>query len=176
MNDTNLPDKKALAAAIEMEEKGHKFYMETATKADNKLAKEVFEYLAAEEQNHITAIKKFNAEFLKGAATRIEAIIDDIKKGKGTTAFDQLFKSLSKTVPTGGSDIDAYKFASDFERRGEAFYKKAESEAVDKNAKKLYGFLVGEEKKHFKIVESCLLYFDNPEEFFHQREKWHVEG
>jgi rubrerythrin len=176
MTDKSLPDKKALDAAIDMEEKGHKFFVDSAAEAKDKLAKEVFQFLAGEELNHIKAIKRFNEEYLKGKSSDSERLIDDIKKGVSIRAIEELFKALTRATPLAGSDLDVYKFAMDFERKGEAFYKKAEAEAKDLNAKKLYGFLVGEERRHFKIVESCLNYFENPAEFFHQREKWHLEA
>ena len=176
MGDLNMPVKEALAAAIEMEKKGQKFFSETAGKADEELAKEVFTFLAAEELNHIRAIEKFNEEYLAGEKIDVEHLIDDLKQGRPMQTIDELFKNLSGSVPLEGTNLDAYNFAMEFERKGGEFYKKAEAEASDPAAKKLFGFLVGEEQKHFKIVESCLLYFDNPEEFFHQREGWHVEG
>lgn len=176
MANKKLDDKEALAAAIEMEEKGIKFFKESAQKSKDNMAKEVFEFLAGEEVKHIDAIRAFNKNYLAGKKSNMEKLIEGMKASKGPSPIDILFKGLDKKAPTSGSDLEVYRFAQDFERRGEQFYRKAESEAKDPNAKKLYGFLIGEEKKHFKIVESCLLYFENPEEFFHQREKWHVEG
>ncbi len=176
MGDMNVSEKEALSAAIEMEKKGYNFFKETAEKASDELAKEVFAFLAAEELNHIKAIQKFDNEYMSGAESAAENAIEDIKGGNPKAAINELFKGLSKSTPVDGSNLDAYKFAMDFERKGGEFYKKAEAEAVNPGAKKLFGFLVGEEQKHFKIVESCLLYFDNPEEFFHQRESWHMEG
>jgi len=165
-----------LTAAVEMEKKGYKFFSDTAGKADEELAKEVFTFLAAEELNHIKAIEKFNQEFLSGENISADEVIAEMKEGKPGKTISELFKNLSGTVPLEGTNLDAYKFAMDFERKSGEFYKKAEAETTDPGAKKLFGFLVGEEQKHFKIVESCLLYFDNPEEFFHQRESWHMEG
>jgi rubrerythrin len=176
MSDMNVSEKEALNAAIEMEKKGYKFFSDTAAKADEELAKEVFTFLAAEELNHIKAIEKFNQEFLSGGDASADDVIAEMKDNKPRKTIDELFKNLSGTVPVKGTNLDAYKFAMDFERKGGEFYKKAEAEADDPGAKKLFAFLVGEERNHFKIVESCLLYFDNPEEFFHQRESWHMEG
>ena len=176
MSDLNVSVKEALAAAIEMEKKGYNFFSETARKADEELAKEVFNFLAAEVLNHIKAIEKFNQEFLSGETIDTDELIAEMKENKPRKTINELFKNLSGTVPLEGTDLDAYKFAMDFERKGGEFYKKAEAEATDPGAKKLFDFLVGEEQNHFKIVESCLLYFENPEEFFHQRESWHMEG
>ena len=176
MSDLNMSVKEALTAAIEMEKIGYNFFSDTAGKADEELAKEVFNFLAAEELNHLKAIEKFNQEFLSGEKIDADDVIAEMKDNKPRKTINELFKNLSGTVSLEGTNLDAYKFAMDFERKGGEFYKKAEAEADDPGAKKLFGFLVGEEQKHFKIVESCLLYFENPEEFFHQRESWHMEG
>jgi rubrerythrin len=176
MSHTDHTEEKALSAAIEMEEKGFSFFKDTAARAKDKFAKEVFEFLAAEELNHIKAIEKFQADFIKGKSADPGSLIKGMANTAARAAITQLFKQLTVNTPTDGTDLEVYKFAMDFERKGENFYKKAESEAVDPNAKKLYAFLVVEERRHFKIVESCLSYFDNPAEFFHQREKWHLEG
>ena len=176
MSDLDVSVKEALAAAIEFEKKGYDFFSDTASNADEELAKEVFNFLATEELNHIKAIEKFSKESLAGDMTSADEVIADIERNKPRKSLDELFKNLSGTVPVEGTNLDAYKFAMDFERKGGEFYKKAETEANDPGAKKLFGFLVGEERNHFKIVEACLLYFENPEEFFHQRESWHMEG
>lgn len=176
MSRIDLPEKSALAAAIEMEKKGYEFFKRSAGNASDSMASEVFDFLAAEELNHIKAIEGFNARYLAGESADADLTIEALKAGKPKKAIEKLFEGLSKKTPIEGSDLEVYKFAMDFERMGETFYKKAEAQASDPNSRKLYGFLVGEERKHFKIVEACLSYFDNPEEFFHQREGWHLEG
>lgn len=176
MSHTEHTEEKALSAAIEMEEKGFSFFKDTAARAKDQFAKEVFEFLAAEELNHIKAIEKFHADYIKGNSVDPGNLIKDMANTAAREAITHLFQQLSASIPTEGTETEVYKFAMDFERKGENFYKKAESEAVDPNAKKLYAFLVEEERRHFKIVESCLDYFENPAEFFHQREKWHLEG
>jgi len=176
MDKINVNEKTALAAAIEMEKVGYEFFKKSAKEARDSLAREVFDFLAAEELNHIKAIEKFQKDYLAGKTIDADGAIKALKAGKPKAIIENLFKSLAGVVPVEGTDLDVYKFAMDFERKGEAFYKNAEASSKDSNAKKLFGFLVGEERRHFKIVEACLSYFDNPEEFFHQRERWHVEG
>jgi len=50
----------ALNKAIEMEEKGHKFYMELAEKSKNDITKNAFIFLADSEVYHIKSIKEFS--------------------------------------------------------------------------------------------------------------------
>jgi len=176
MSHAEHTEEKALSAAIEMEEKGFSFFKDTAARAKDQFAKEVFDFLAAEELNHIKAIEKFHADYIAGKSSDPASLIKGMANTAAREAITHLFQQLTANTPVEGTDIEVYKFAMDFERKGENFYKKAEAEATDSNAKKLYAFLVQEERRHFKIVESCLNYFENPAEFFHQREKWHLEG
>jgi rubrerythrin len=173
MSNTEFSDKTALENAIEMENRGHQFFKESALKTKNVMAKEVFEYLAEEELNHLIAIKKFSESQLTGTNIT-DSLIEKMKKHE--SPIEQLFSNLSDSVPTDGGELDVYEFAADFELKGELFYTKAEAETSNASAKKLYAFLIGEERRHFKIIESCQAYFENPAEFFHQREKWHFEG
>ncbi len=175
MNYMKSPDKQALSESIEMEEKGYSFYKDTAGKTADPLARQIFDFLAAEELHHIEAIKEFYNNYNAGKAQNVDQFIKSIGSLK-SKAITNLFKTLAEGVPIAGGELDAYKFGIDFERKGEAFYKKAEAEVLDADAKRLYSFLVGEERRHAKILESCLLYFENPAEFFHQREQWAVDG
>jgi rubrerythrin len=174
MAENNQTDKKALEEAIELEEKGHKFFKESAAKAQDNFAREVFEYLAGEELNHLKAIRNFSEKYLNGLTVDTEELIRNMKESK--SSISKIFDRLANDAPVDGNDLDVYRFAGDFERKSEIFYTRAEAETIDPSAKKLYGFLIGEERKHFKIIESCLAYFENPAEFFHQREKWHLEA
>jgi rubrerythrin len=176
MSHSSQPRDDAIHAAIEFEERGHTFFKESAARATDGFAREVFEFLAAEELNHLNAIKKFSAANAQGKPADADRIIAELKSGKHQSSIKIIFDKMQGAVPVAGTDLDVYRFAMDFELKGEAMYKKAEAEADDPAAKKLYGFLVGEERHHFNIVESCLAYFENPAEFFHQREKWHMEG
>ncbi len=174
MAHADFADKKGLEAAIDLELKGHKFFKDAAAKANNALAKEVFDYLSVEELNHLNAIKEFNEEYLKGTTIDTQSLIETMKGHKSPAA--QIFAKAAANAPVEGNELDVYRFAVDFEKKSELFYAKALDEATNPNAKKLYEFLIGEERKHFKIVDSCLAYFENPAEFFHQREKWHFEA
>jgi rubrerythrin len=174
MAHTDFSDQKGLEAAIDLELKGHRFFKDAAGKTNNALAKEVFDYLSIEELNHLKAIQSFSDKYLIGQTPDPRSLIEDMKEHKSPAA--QIFAKVTETVPLEGSELDVYRFACDFEKKSEIFYAKALAEASDPNTKKLYEFLIGEERKHFKIVDSCLAYFENPAEFFHQREKWHFEA
>src|SRR5512139_1501078 len=111
MTEKKMTDKEALTAAIELEEKGIKFFRESAQKSRDKMAKEVFDFLAGEEIKHIEAIKEFYGNFIAGKQSDVQKLIESMKAPQGSTPIDKLFMGLDKKVPTSGSDLEVYRFA-----------------------------------------------------------------
>jgi len=60
--------KEMLKKAIEMEEKGYKFYIDSAKKVEDSVTKKTFEFLAKNEIQHIKIIKIFYKGIAKGGA------------------------------------------------------------------------------------------------------------
>ncbi|PJA26565.1 MAG: hypothetical protein CO189_10215 [candidate division Zixibacteria bacterium CG_4_9_14_3_um_filter_46_8] len=167
---------EALAASIEMEKKGQDFYKKTAVKASTKLTRDLFEFLAREELKHIEAIKTFYHAGLSGGKREFDDVVSGVDPAKARKAIGKLFEGLDKKAPVDKSDLETYKFARDFELNSEKFYREAALKAIDAEVKKLFEFLAEEEKRHFKMLDDSMAYLENPQEYFHRLEGWHVEG
>jgi rubrerythrin len=176
MSDQVRNQKEALAAAIEMEKKGQTFYRATADKTKNQMTRDVFTFLSEEELKHIDAIKKFYQAELAGEDIDFDSIINDPKNVNAKKSINMLFKGLDQKAPKDKSDMEAYKFARDFEKNGENFYRQALTKTTDPEAKKLFAFLIEEEKRHFQMIDDSIAFLEDPAEWFHRQEKWHVEG
>ena len=175
--DSKFTDQKeALAMAIEMEEKGHDFYQKTAAKAADNLTRGVFEFLAGEELKHIESIKVFYEAEMTGKTVDYDKVIKDSSSETAKNAIIKLFAGLEKKAPTDKPDLEAYKFARDFEKNGEKFYQEAAAKASDPQVKKLFSFLVEEEGRHWQMIDDSIAFLEDPGEWFHRMEKWHVEG
>lgn len=168
--------KEALSMAIEMEKEGRSFYLKTVDKATDQMTKEVFEFLAGEELKHIEAIKTFYDDEIAGQKTDFEKVLPDNTPEVARKAIYNLFKGLEQKVPTDKPDLEAYDFARNFEKKGEKFYRQAAEKSEDADVKKLFEFLVEEEMRHFQMIDDSMAFLENPEEWFHRQEKWHVEG
>ena len=168
--------KEALAASIEMEKKGYDFYTKTAQKSPNKNTQEVFTWLANEELKHIEAIKRFYDNELSGDKSNFDEVIGGADPKQARAAIVKLFDSFEKNIPVDKEDLDALNFGRDFENRGEQFYREAAEKATDSDVKKLFNFLVEEERRHFRLIDDSMAFLENPEEWFHRKEKWYVEG
>jgi rubrerythrin len=168
--------KEALAMAIDMEKEGHSFYIKTAEKATDKMTKQVFDFLANEELKHIESIKTFYDAEIAGKKTDFDKLLGGRTPEIAKQAIFNLFKNLEKIVPADKPDMDAYSFARDFEKKGEHFYREAAEKASDADIIKLFQFLVEEEQRHFQMIDDSMAFLENPQEWFHRQEKWHVEG
>jgi rubrerythrin len=176
MSEEIRNQKEALAAAIDMEKHGQTFYKTTANKTKNPMTRDVFEFLSNEELKHIETIKKFYEAELAGEDINFSTLISDPKNENARKAIHKLFSGLDKKVVTEEGDMAAYKFARDFEKNGENFYRQAITKSKDPEVVKLFSFLVEEEKRHFQMIDDSIAFLENPEEWFHRQEKWHVEG
>jgi rubrerythrin len=176
MADQIKNQKEALAASIEMEKQGQAFYLKTAEKAKDKMTKDVFTFLSNEELKHIDSIKRFYEAEIAGKAVKFDSIINDTKNDSAKKAIGNLFSGLDKKVQVDKSDMEAYKFARDFEKNGEKFYRQAVAKANDPQVKKLFEFLIEEEVRHFQMIDDSIAFLEDPAEWFHRQEKWHVEG
>lgn len=63
--DPNADDLKAVRTAIDFEKDGNKIYIDAANVADNQAAKEVFTFLANEEEAHLTILENMHKEMEK---------------------------------------------------------------------------------------------------------------
>lgn len=168
--------KEALAMAIDMEKEGRGFYLKTADKTRDKMTRDVFTFLAGEELKHIEAIQTFYDAEIAGKKTDFDRVLAGRTPESVKKAIATLFRGLGKKVSVDKKDLDAYSFARDFEKKGEKFYREAAVKAADKNIKKLFEFLVEEEGRHFQMIDDSMAFLENPEEWFHRQEKWHLEG
>lgn len=176
MTDKFKNQKEALVMSIEMEKEGYNFYKKTAETATDKMTKDVFEFLAGEELKHIEAIKKYYDAEIAKSTIDFDSFIGSHTSENVKKAIMNLFDGLDKKIQVDKSDIEAYRFARDFEKKSESFYREAATKATGPNVKKLFEFLVEEEIRHFQMIDDSIAYLENPAEWFHRIEKWHVEG
>ena len=166
--------------AIELEKKGYDFYLRTAEKTNNPLAKPTLEGLAVREMEHLNKIKEFykdltgekklNSDWLKGVE------VPPSKEALVRPILEKLKESLSKKFEKEEDINEAYKIAEGLERDSYNLYDKISNESKDETTKKFYAALAQEEREHYDILEETLLYLNNPGEWFKQNERWIVEG
>jgi rubrerythrin len=166
--------------AIELEKKGYDFYMQTAAKTNNPLAKSTLVSLADRETEHLEKITEFyknltgeqklKSDWLKGVE------VPPTKEAILKTILLKLKKNLDKKFETQADINEAYKVAEGLEKDSYTLYDKVSKENEDEIAKKFYAALAEEEKEHYAILEETLQYLNNPGDWFKKEERWIIEG
>ncbi len=151
--------KGMLKKALEMEEKGYKFYIDSAKKVEDSVTKKTFEFLAKNELQHIKIIKSFYEGMVKGGVFP-NLTPDDTqdKASEDITIFARNIKDLKEKIKPSENDKEALEFAIEFENSGYSYYQKFLKESKDKNLAKLLSFLLKEEDRHCKALMNIHTY------------------
>lgn len=134
--------------AIQMELDGERYYLEQGEKAEYPSLKAVFDLLAREEREHADLLKKYAAQV---AYVLHESQV--LAHASGVFANEQDLRIEYKARP---DQIDAYKLALDKEKESIALYEKMGSEANSDEEKRLFVFLVEQEKIHYHMFQELI--------------------
>lgn len=150
---------KGINFAKEFEKNGANFYIELGMKADNLLTKKLFYTLAKQEIEHLEAIENFVLS-RSYEIKKEEKIEEEIKK-----IFMEL-KEKSKTE----NQLKGYETGLELEKKSYSHYEKLYKEAVDEEEKKLYKFLMEQEKEHIESIVNVYSYLSGTGDWFHKEE------
>ncbi len=167
---------KMLKTALEMEEKGKKFYDSAITTCGNKLGCDIFKMLSNDELVHVD---------------RINAIYKGLSAGKGWDkswesfgdggsdlgrVFRDLAKKYGTDIKAGTSDIKALEIGIDFENKSVVFYEESLSHATDPIERQFIEKMIIEEKSHHKVLSDMKFYLEDPSGYFAETERHGLDG
>ena len=158
-----------LQSAIQMEVDGKEFYQRASQKSSNRLAKELFQRLAIEEDEHS---KKF------------EEIFQALKKGQDWPAieppswgrkqlksiFAEATKELGSKIKVSQSELEAIKTAIDVEVKTYDFYRSRSEQSTFPVEKRFYQALAAEERGHQLALLDSYEYLTDPAGWFVMKE------
>jgi len=157
-----------LKIAHRLEKEGQEFFLESAKNAKSKLVRQTFEFLAHEEDKHLTKIN----EFYRSLEISGEDDLPDIEDSKAEdrlVMFNDKLAELKESISPEASDIEAYEIALKFENGAEDLYDKMYLESKNPKIKKFYKWLIDEEKMHARLLKSCLTFVQDPTDWFKMR-------
>ncbi len=156
-----------LKTAMVLEEDGRAFYLKCAEKTENPKGKEMFLYLAGEEERHY---KKLGGKY-KEHAGRAAKITDSDRKNVAKKEHVHILKSVfdRKKIKIKSDILDALNKGSEAERKSIEVYGKFEKSSDDDALKKLFRWLIKEEENHLAILEMEY-------EFVTETGEWHDFG
>ena len=166
---------EVLQLAVRMEIEGKEFYQQASQKSSNKLAKDLFQHLANEEEIHR---KKF------------EGIYDALKKGQNwpdveppsekgqrlKSLFSEATKAMGSKIAVAKSELEAIKIAMDMEIKSYNLYHSRSEESTLPVEKRFYETLAGEERGHHLALIDSYDYLSDPAGWFTKSEHWSLDG
>ncbi len=164
-----------LQLAVQMEVDGKGFYQKASQKSSNKLAKELFQQLADEEDVHR---KKFEGiyEVLKKGQSWPD-IEPPFEKGKRLKSlFAEATRALGSKFKVAESDLEAIKVAMDMEVKSYDLYHSRSGESTLPVEKRFYETLAGEERGHHLALLDSYEYLNDPAGWFTKKEHWSLDG
>ncbi|MEK6672038.1 MAG: ferritin family protein [Nitrospirota bacterium] len=159
----------AVEIAIRMETDAIAFYTEASAKIDNKIGKMMFRSIVEDEKRHL--------ELLKGILNDLEMSIKDVHPIKNVrTIFQELKHEMMERVGATDDELNAFKIASEMEKKGIEFYMKAASEAPEPKEKALFERLIKEEEQHYSIFSNTYFFMHDTGNWFMWDEQSLVDG
>lgn len=130
-----------LKQALEIEEKGRRFYLEAAQTTQDKRGQEIYATLADDELKHYDLIKRQQTALTdKGMwakSSEIKPVDIDLSK----PLFPEGREALEKKVTAKSNDWDALIFGLDIETQSYDLYRRAASGTTDVSGKQMFEFL-----------------------------------
>ncbi|NCO84282.1 MAG: rubrerythrin [Nitrospirae bacterium CG_4_10_14_3_um_filter_44_29] len=159
----------AIEIAIKMETDAIKFYKEAADKTKNSVGKKMFMTIREDEKRHLNML----TQIFKG----LDVKAGDVSPMKNIkTVFESMKNEMMKKVEASQNELEAFKIASQMEKEGIEFYRKALSEAKTEKEKALFDRLIKEEKQHYSIFANSYSFLSDTGNWFMWEEHSIVEG
>ncbi len=175
MKDTSDKRMETLQAALAIEVREKGYYQAAAANSVSPLAKQLFERLATEEDEHAKRFKAIEVELGKGRGwPDIDAPAWEGEYLKKVIA--SFNKGVSEQVKVGRSELDAMQAAMANELRAYDMYRTRAAETDSQGEKKFYNTLAGEERVHHLALLDSYEYLTDPAGWYTVKEKWTLEG
>jgi len=175
MEDEQAKTIEALQFAIQMEIDGKKYYQQASQQSANKLGKDLFQWLAAEEEKHRRRFR----EIYKAITDKKTWPEIDLQHNKGRIVSTLFAKALEKAAPSVKdvpADLVAVDKAMDLENKSHSFYKIQGEKASYDAERKFYETLAAEERGHYLTLLDYREYLIDPAGSFRKMEHHSLDG
>jgi len=176
MEEEQTKTAQALRLAIQMEIDGKEYYQKASKESDNKVGKELFQWLATEEDRHRQRFEEiYRAIENQKAWPKVD--IQPVKQGRLHTLFAEALKTTKpNTKKTHSTELDAIAKAMYMENKTRDFYKTQSEKAFHDTEKKLYETIANEERGHYLALADYREYLIDPTGWFRKVEHHSLDG
>lgn len=159
----------AIEIAMKMETDAIDFYNAAAGKTNHPAGKKMFLTIVEDEKRHLTAL----SNFLKG----LDIKTSDVSPMKNIkTIFASMKDEMMDKISATSDELEGFKIAMQMEKDGITFYEKIFSEAKNEKEKRLFEWLIKEEKEHYNIFSNTYSFLSDTGNWFMWEEHSIVDG
>ncbi len=173
---SNDRTKGMLKTALEMEEKGKKFYDEAVKKCRNRVGREIFEMLRDDELVHMERIRKIYDSVTGGSGWTGDWKDFGTVHGDLGRVFRDLAAKHGRDIKADTSDIEAVDVGLDFEQASVKFYEEHLEGASEAGEKEFIERMVMEERTHHSTLSDMKQYLTDPSSWFIEKERHGLDG
>lgn len=176
MSEKNKRSMEMLATALEMEDKGYKFYDQAVTKCQNDLGVKIFTMLRDDELIHTQRIQKIYEALAGGQPWTEEWKEMALGHRDLARVFRDLAQTHGKTITPTSGDLEALDVGVDFESKSVAYYEKHLEQATDPLEKEFVQHMIQEEKTHYTALADMKYFLEDPSAWFREQEGTSFDG
>jgi len=166
---------EALQYAIQMEIDGKEYYQKAGKKSCVKAGKELFEWLAEQEDWHRQKFEQIY-KAIQANKTWPDVIIQTGKEGEVGALLARAAKSAECKSKTHRAELNAIDRAMEMETKTFDYYKKQGESAAYEAQKGFYRALAAEERKHYLALVDYREYLVDPEGWLTKTEHHSLDG
>ena len=175
MKDAQTGIIEALKYAIQMELDGKKFYTLSGKESSNKIGKELFSWLAEQEDFH----RKRFEEIYKLIAQKKGWPVTPVKPDRNQTfrtLFDEAIRNIGTSIKVQKSEFIAVEKALEMEIKSRNFYTERATTATSDIEKNFFNAISAEERGHYLALIDYKEYMSDPEGWFTRTEHHSLDG
>ncbi len=175
MKDEQAKASEALQFAIQMEIDGKEYYQKASQESDNKVGKELFQWLATEEDKHRQRFEEI-FEAIKNRNSWPEINIQPGKREKLNTIFSKAMEAAAPNIKAPSAELDVIAKAMEMETKTQDFYKHQGDKAIFDAEKNFYEDLAAEERGHYLALVDYREYIIDPQGWLRTNEHHSLDG
>lgn len=161
--------------AIQMELDGKKYYVAAGKRSENRLGKELYSWLATQEDLHRTRFEAIYQSITEKKGLPLEHITLNRTSPIGTI-FREAVKHTGKTLKSGGKDMEAVEKAIEMEIKSRDYYKMQATGYESDIVRKFLMAVSAEEQGHYLALIDYKEYMEDPEDWFTRTEHHLLDG
>ena len=161
--------------AIQMELDGKKFYAAAGKQSENRLGKELYSWLATQEDFHRARFEAIYQSITEKKVLPLEHITLNRTSPIGTI-FREAIKSTGKTLKSKKNDVEAVGKAIEMEIKSRDYYKKQAAGSKSDIVRKFLSAVSSEEQGHYLALVDYKEYMADPADWFTRTEHHLLDG